>query len=138
MKVEIVYWTGSGNTQMIADSLFAACMDKGYETNNNYVLDAEVETVKDADVIMLGCPAMSGEALEEYEFRPFFDDLLPHLENKKVVLFGSYDWGDGQWMLDWEAEVKAAGAQLIGSGLAYQWTPTVEQLAEAEKTVESF
>lgn len=135
MKVSIVYWTGSGNTMMIADTLLNAVEDQGAEGGSYYVADINVDEIKDADVFCLGSPAMSGEDIEEYEFRPFYESLKPYLSGKKVLLFGSYDWGDGEWMDKWVEETKTAGAELVNDGLRYQWTPSDEQLQEAHSVM---
>ena len=129
MKAEVIYWTGSGNTQMIADSVFEALEDLNIESSIHYVSDIDVEDVSDADYYFLGCPSMSGENIEEYEFRPFFESLKPFLKNKPVVLFGSYDWGDGEWMVTWQEETIEAGAD-FKKALIYQWEPNDDQLKE--------
>ncbi len=130
MKAEVIYWTGSGNTQMIADSVFEALEDAGVESRIHYVNDIQASEVNDADYYFLGCPSMSGENIEEYEFRPFFEDLKPFLKDKPVVLFGSYDWGDGEWMDTWQEETKETGAD-FKKALIYQWEPNDDQLKEA-------
>lgn len=130
MKINIVYYTGSGNTQMIADSIFEAVEDLGIEGSNEFVSNVTANSVIDADILFLGSPAMNDENVEEYEFRPFFDDLLPMLEGKRVVLFGSYDWGEGVWIENWEREIIDAGG-IVERKFAYQWEPTEEQLKEA-------
>lgn len=130
MKINIVYYTGSGNTQMIADSIFEAVEDLGIEGSNEFVSNVTANVVIDADILFLGSPAMNDENVEEYEFRPFFDDLLPMLEGKRVVLFGSYDWGEGVWIENWEREIIDAGG-IVERKFAYQWEPTEEQLKEA-------
>lgn len=130
MKINIVYYTGSGNTQMIADSIFEAVEDLDIEGSNEFVSNVTANAVIDADILFLGSPAMNDENVEEYEFRPFFDDLLPMLEGKRVVLFGSYDWGEGVWIENWEREIIDAGG-IVERKFAYQWEPTEEQLKEA-------
>ncbi|QIK57270.1 flavodoxin [Erysipelothrix sp. HDW6A] len=134
MKPTIVYWTGSGNTQMIADAILEAVESLGYQAENHYVSDITADDVKDADFFYLGCPAMSGEDVEEYEFRPFLDDLKPSLVDKKVVLFGSYDWGDGEWMDNWTKEMTEAGANVVGK-FQIQWEPSDEQLETVKSEV---
>ncbi|MDE8142992.1 flavodoxin domain-containing protein [Erysipelothrix rhusiopathiae] len=130
MKINIVYYSASGNTQMIADSIFEAVEDLGIEGSNDFVSDVTAESVIDADVLFLGSPAMNDENVEEYEFRPFFDELLPMLSGKRIVLFGSYDWGEGVWIENWEQEIVGAGG-IVERKFAYQWEPTEEQLKEA-------
>lgn len=130
MKINIVYYSASGNTQMIADSISEAVEDLGIEGSNDFVSDVTAESVIDADVLFLGSPAMNDENVEEYEFRPFFDELLPMLSGKRIVLFGSYDWGEGVWIENWEQEIVDAGG-IVERKFAYQWEPTEEQLKEA-------
>lgn len=134
MKAKVIYWTGSGNTQMMADSIFEALEDAGLETEIHYVSDVSAEDVKDADMLFLGCPSMSGEDVEEYEFRPFFDDLKPYLDGKPVVMFGSYDWGDGEWMDSWKEEMAETGA-IIKDTYIFQWEPSDETLKEVYEKV---
>lgn len=134
MKTEVIYWTGSGNTQVMADAVFEALEDAGCEATLHYVSDVTAEDVKDADFFFLGCPSMSGENVEEYEFRPFYDDLKPYLKGKPVVMFGSYDWGDGEWMATWIEEMNEAGAD-VRKTIIYQWEPSDEQVAETYEIV---
>ena len=85
------------------------------------------------DHLALGCPAMGGEVLEESEFEPFFSELEGSLSGKKVVLFGSYDWGDGQWMRDWQQRTVQAGAQMPADGLIVNLTPDEGGLAQCRE-----
>ena len=134
MKASVVFWTGSGNTQMMADSVFEALEDAGIDASLNNVSEVEADDVKDSDIFFLGCPSMSGEDVEEYEFRPFYDDLKPYLKAKPVVMFGSYDWGDGEWMDSWKEEMKSIEAE-VKETYIYQWEPTDEQLKEIYDSV---
>lgn len=137
MKPTIVYWTGSGNTQIMAETILEAIEDMGIECENHYVSDVSAEDVADADIFFLGCPAMSGEDVEEYEFRPFLDDLKPFLVGKKAVLFGSYDWGDGEWMVSWNQEMTDAGAEVLHR-FEVQWEPNDDQIKMIkEKVIET-
>ena len=95
----------------------------GFTPDNKYVeimevADADVDKALSYDVLALGCPAMGDEELEEGEFEPFFSDLEGKLSGKKVALFGSYDWGDGEWMRKWEERMKEAGAEVVGTVIA--------------------
>ena len=107
-KVAVVFYSGSGNTEAMADVIVNALgADK---------IEAEAFSaakVADYDAIAFGCPAMGDEVLEETIFQPMWDDVKGSLAGKKVALFGSYGWGDGQWMRDWEERCKKAGAELI-------------------------
>lgn len=134
MKYEIIYWTGSGNTQVIADAISEALHDANVESDLHYVSDISVDDVVEADFFFLGCPSMTGEDVEEYEFRPFLDELKEHIAGKPVVLFGSYDWGDGEWMDSWIEEMKEAGAD-VKKTIIYQWEPTDEQVVETQEIV---
>lgn len=134
MKASVVFWTGSGNTQMMADSVFEALEDAGVEAELYNVSEVSAEEVKDSDMFFLGCPSMSGEDVEEYEFRPFYDDLKPYLDGKPVVMFGSYDWGDGEWMDSWKEEMESINAD-VKETYIYQWEPTDEQLKEIYDSV---
>ncbi len=106
----IVYWTGTGNTEDIAKKIQG---DLGCDLFN--VSEASVSDVLNYDSIILGCPAMGAEELEDAEFKPFYDELIAQAQNKNVALFGSYGWGDGEWMRNWEEDVKSNGANLLSS-----------------------
>lgn len=72
---------------------------------------AEFETfmMDSYTAVAFGCPSMGAEQLEESEFEPMFSDCEPKLKGKRIALFGSYGWGDGQWMRDWEASCISHG-----------------------------
>lgn len=123
MKIKIIYWSGTGNTQMMAEAIKSGAETVSKKVELVEVDNANVDMVKEADVVFLGCPAMGAEVLEESSFQPFFDEIKGSLKGKKVGLFGSYDWGDGEWMRSWESEVKGAGATLIAEGLIANLTP---------------
>ena len=106
----IVYWTGTGNTEDIANRIKG---DLGCDCFN--VNEASVDDVLKYDSIILGCPAMGAEELEDAEFKPFYDELISKASNKNIALFGSYGWGDGEWMRNWEEDVKSNGANLLSS-----------------------
>lgn len=109
MKKIVVYWSGTGNTEEIANKIAA---DLGCDALNvNATTPAEV---LENDLIVFGCPAMGAEELEDTEFKPFYDEVMASIGDKKVALFGSYGWGDGEWMRNWEAEVSS---NLVTSGL---------------------
>lgn len=104
MKVAIVYWSGTGNTESIAKLL-----EQGVKTNNKEVDLIEcnnfnVDSLSDYDSYAFGCPSMGAEELEDSEFQPMWDSVKDKLENKKVLLFGSYGWGTGEWMDTWKNE----------------------------------
>ncbi len=109
-KIAIVYWSGSGNTEAMANSVAAGVTAAGGEA----VLmgPADFSGFADYSAVAFGCPAMGSEVLEEYEFEPMFAGLENELSGKRIALFGSYGWGDGQWMRDWCERCNNAGANL--------------------------
>ena len=116
MKVAIVYYSGTGNTEEMAKILEGALMGKAdveVFTSDSFTADPS-----SFDAILFGCPAMGNEVLEEESFEPMFSSLEGKLEGKKVGLFGSYGWGDGEWMRNWEDRVKEDGMNLVGSVIA--------------------
>ena len=134
MKPAIVYWTGSGNTQIIAEAIQESLENSGILVNADYVSDVSIDAIQDADIFFLGCPSMSGENVEEYEFRPFLDELIPLISGKKTVLFGSYDWGDREWMVSWVEEMEAANIHVVKT-FPYRWEPTEDNLNEVRDAV---
>ncbi|MDI9497779.1 MAG: flavodoxin [Bacillota bacterium] len=123
MKIAVIYWSGTGNTEMMASAVAEGAMTGGAEVD---VFEAASfdRTMLDAyDAVALGCPSMGAEVLEESEFQPMYDSIKADLGDRKVVLFGSYGWGDGEWMRDWEAELRELGAKLQGDGLIINETP---------------
>ena len=108
MKVTIVYWSGTGNTEMMANAVAEGAKNAGAEVQLLPVATADAD-VLESDVILFGCPAMGSEELEDGEFEPFFSSVESGLSGKRVGLFGSYDWGDGEWMRSWQARVVSNG-----------------------------
>lgn len=108
MKTAVIYWSGTGNTEAMAK---AVAEGAGVEAVSVSEFSGNIA---DYDSVAFGCPAMGDEILEEGEFEPFFAKIENELSGKKVVLFGSYDWGTGDWMRSWEERVKADGAEIIG------------------------
>ena len=100
-KTAVVYWSGTGNTEAMADLVANAAAAAGASVDKFTASEFNVSSVGDYTGFALGCPAMGAEQLEESEFEPMFSDLEGSLNGKKIALFGSYGWGDGQWMRDW-------------------------------------
>ena len=125
MKTAVIFWSGTGNTEAMAQ---AVAESAGAELFSVSDFSGNIE---DYDAIAFGCPAMGAEVLEENEFEPFFTGIEDKLNGKKIALFGSYGWGDGEWMRSWEDRVKADGAVLIGGeGVMANETPSDEELAK--------
>ena len=108
-KVAVIYWSGTGNTEMMAQAVAEGAKAAGADVSLLSVADTNAAEAAGFDRLALGCPAMGAEVLEEMEFEPFFTELEPKLTGKRVALFGSFDWGDGQWMRDWQARTHAGG-----------------------------
>ena len=130
-KILVVYWSGTGNTEAMAQELGKGAEGAGAEVTVKHVSAATADMVKAADALAFGCPAMGAEILEENEMEPFISGL-GHAEvgGKALGLFGSYDWGDGQWMRDWAARMSNAGARVDGEGVIAQLAPSAEALAQ--------
>ncbi|AEE16648.1 flavodoxin [Treponema brennaborense] len=123
MKAVIVYASTTGNTEQMAQAIAEGVKAAGAEAVVSSAEKASEADALAADVLLLGSPAMGAEVLDD-PMEAFFSSIENSLSGKKVGLFGSYDWGDGQWMRDWEERVKAAGAQLLnGAGLTVHLTP---------------
>ncbi len=111
-KVAVVYWSGTGNTEAMANAVAEGAKEKGAEVSVLTSADFDSSQVDNYDAIAFGCPAMGAEELEDSEFLPMFEDCEPKLKDKKIALFGSYGWGDGEWMRTWEESCKSDGAVL--------------------------
>lgn len=109
-KIAVAFWSGTGNTEAMAQAVAEGAGAKGAEVECIGASDFSADKVAEYDAIAFGCPAMGDEVLEESEFDPMFEDVEGSLSGKKIALFGSYGWGDGQWMRDWEERCKQAGA----------------------------
>lgn len=131
MKANIIYYSATGNTELMANSILANLEEFGHEVASYYVSDISVSDIIDCDLLILGSPAMSNEDVEDYEFRPFFDELKENLEGREVILFGSYDWGEGEWMENWSAETNETGAKIVATFIA-QLEPAPEVYEEIE------
>ena len=133
-KIYVIYWSMSGNTQAMAEAIAKGINDSGKEAVVQYVSEASVSELQDAKVFALGCPAMGAEVLEEGEMEPFVSEVEGIAAGKKIALFGSYGWGDGQWMRDWEDRMTAAGATVLnGEGLICNEAPDADAIAECEE-----
>lgn len=122
--VKIVFWSQGGNTAAMAAAVAEGVQEAGSKAEIINVSDASAADLQSMKGFALGCPAMGAEVLEEMEMEPFMCELEGSLAGKSVGLFGSYGWGDGQWMRDWEERCKAAGAAVVGGeGVICQETP---------------
>jgi flavodoxin short chain len=130
-RVLVAYWSGTGNTRTMAEEVAKGAGAAGAEVVFKPVAEVTPELVKDAQAIAFGCPAMGAEILEETEMEPLISRLTPEeTGGKPLGLFGSYDWGDGQWMRDWVDRMKGLGAEVDGEGIISQLAPTGETLEQ--------
>ncbi len=128
MQIPVIYWSGTGNTQRMAEAVAEAINANGAEALLQEVNTTNAAAAAQYSAIALGCPAMGAETLEEFEFEPFFMELEGLLAGKKIALFGSYGWG-GDYMQEWQARVQAAGAELVADGVLALGEPDEEALA---------
>ncbi|MBQ6319663.1 MAG: flavodoxin [Lachnospiraceae bacterium] len=112
-KVAVVFWTGTGNTGAMANAVAEGVKSAGAEAALLGPAEFGSDKLAEYDAVAFGCPAMGAEVLEEGEYEPMFAALEGSLSGKKIALFGSYGWGDGQWMRDWEDRARAAGANIV-------------------------
>ena len=111
-KVAVVYWSGTGNTEMMAQMVEAGIVEAGGSASLMTSAEFTCDMVDEFDAIAFGCPSMGSEQLEESEFEPMFREVEDKLSGKKIALFGSYGWGDGEWMRNWEDECSSDGATM--------------------------
>ena len=138
MSIAVVYWSGTGNTQAMAEAVARGITKAGAEAELLFVDQADPAKTAVGSTFALGCPSMGAEELEGLEMEPFVQVLEGLISGKKVFLFGSYGWGDGEWMRTWEERMKAAGAELIGGqGVIANEAPDEEALAACEKAGET-
>lgn len=127
MKTAVIFWSGTGNTEAMAK---AVAEGAGVEATPVSSFSGDLS---DYEAVALGCPAMGAEELEDSEFEPFYSANESKLAGKAVALFGSYDWGDGEWMRLWADRAKAAGANIVGGeGLIANNTPDEDALAKCK------
>ena len=131
-KTAVIYWSGTGNTEAMANAVAEGMREAGAECAVWTPADVSADAVKELDAAALGCPAMGAEELEETEFAPMFDAVKSALAGKSVGLFGSYGWGDGEWMRNWEEDCISAGATLACDSVICQDDPDDSALAECE------
>jgi len=135
----IIYWSASGNTEMMAKAIAEGATSASANVETKEVSAATVADIDTFDHIAFGCPSMGAEELESDEFEPFFESIKNKLNGKKVALFGSYGWGDGEWMRIWQSQVENLGADLFNNeGLIINETPNDDNLLECKNFGSSF
>ncbi len=122
-KVAIVYWSGTGNTEAMANFVAEGAKEAGAEVTFFTAMEFDGGLMDNFDAVAFGCPSMGAEQLEEDEFEPMFIGCESKLSGKKIGLFGSYGWGDGEWMRNWEETCRRDGAQLVMDGVICNEAP---------------
>ncbi|MBQ3192543.1 MAG: flavodoxin [Oscillospiraceae bacterium] len=122
-KIAVVYWSGTGNTEAMANAVADGARNAGADVSLYTAADFSAALMDTFDAIAFGCPSMGAEQLEENEFEPMFQDCESRLRGRKIALFGSYGWGDGEWMRSWENTCRASGALLACDSVICQETP---------------
>lgn len=129
-KVSIIYWSGTGNTEEMANLILKGVKEKDAEAKLISVGDAKIEDVTEADIVIFGSPSMGSEEIEETEMEPFVESIKDVVKGKRVGLFGSYDWGDGEWMRNWVERMGSYGANVFGEGCIANLSPEGEEADE--------
>ena len=132
MKTAVVFWSGTGNTEAMAQSVADGAKSAGAEVDVLTCDKFNATMIDNYDSIAFGCPSMGAEQLEEDEFEPMFSACTPKLGGKKIALFGSYGWGDGEWMRNWQEECESAGAVLTSQPVICNDAPDNEAISACE------
>lgn len=128
MKIAVVYWSSTGNTEAMAQAVAEGARKAGASAELFTATEFDGGKVDAFDAIAFGCPAMGAEELEDSEFAPMFEGCESKLSGKKIALFGSYGWGDGEWMRTWEDTCRNDGASLVCDSVICQETPDDDAL----------
>ena len=127
-KIAVVYWSATGNTEAMAKAVLEGVIDSGADAALFSCGEFDASTLDKYDAVAFGCPAMGAEQLEDFEFEPMFEACKDKLKGKKLGLFGSYGWGDGEWMRSWEDSSRQSGAVLAGNGVIAMGYPNEESI----------
>lgn len=138
MKLAVVYWSGTGNTEAMANAMVEGAQSAGAETELFSVDQFAASKLADFGGVLFGCPAMGSEVLEESEFEPLFASLEDQLSGVSVGLFGSYGWGSGEWMQDWKKRCEDDGAKVYGDGIIIQDAPDDDGLNQCKEYASGF
>lgn len=133
MKIAVIYWSGTGNTETMANSVLEGAKAAGADATLFACADFKADDAANFDAFALGCPAMGSEELEDSEFLPLYNDLKDKLTGKKVALFGSYGWGGGEWMKNWEADCFTGAPVKACDSVVAEEAPNDEVLEQCKK-----
>ena len=129
-KTAVVYWSGTGNTEAMAAAVAEGIKENGGEASLFTAAEFDPKFMAEYDAAAFGCPAMGAEVLEEDEFEPLFEACEGSIKGKKIALFGSYGWGDGEWMRNWEETCTSDGAVLACDSVICNEAPDEAAVAE--------
>lgn len=132
-KIAVVYWSGTGNTEQMASAVLEGAKEKGADAVLFTSSEFDAAMMEQYDAVAFGCPAMGAEVLEEDEFQPMFDACEGKISGKKIALFGSYGWGNGEWMRSWEETCRNAGAELACDSVICNEAPDDEVLKQCRE-----
>ena len=132
-KIAVIYWSGTGNTELMAQSVAEGAQTEQADVKLYPVDEVSAEVIDDVSGVALGCPSMGAEELEDSVFEPFFESIKQKLSGKRLALFGSYDWGNGEWMETWQDDCEKTGAILVDDGLIVHLTPHDDDLLNCHK-----
>lgn len=132
-KTAVVYWSGTGNTAAMADAIVDGIKSVGGQAEVFTVDSFNSDMAENYDFIAFGCPSMGCEQLEDSEFEPMFDSCKSKLKGKQIALFGSYGWGNGEWMQTWEDDCKSIGADLVCDSVICNDAPDDEAIEKCKE-----
>lgn len=131
-KTAVVYWSGTGNTEAMAAAVADGIKENGGDVSLFTAAEFDPKSIVEYDAIAFGCPAMGAEVLEEDEFEPLFEACEGAIKGKKIALFGSYGWGDGEWMRNWEDRCREDGAVLACDSVICNDAPDDDAVASCK------
>ena len=132
-RILVTYWSGTGNTEKMAQLITEGAKGKGAEVDCKTISAVDVDAALGYDVLAIGSPSMGAEVLEENEIEPFVEDLEKKARGRKIGIFGSYGWGDGEWMRNWAERMQGCGATLLDDGLMVHETPEGEDVEKCKQ-----
>ncbi len=137
MKLAIVYWSGTGNTESMVDVIRERAKELGADITTFIASEFDASDLKNYDVFAFGCPASGDEELEPDEFQPMWENVRSQLTDKKIALFGSYSWADGEWMRVWEKDARSVGAILVYDPIIAEERPNAECVEKLKHMAEA-
>lgn len=131
-KILVTYWSGTGNTEKMAQYITEGAKANGADVDCKVISEVDPESALAYEVLVIGSPSMGAEVLEEAEIEPFVTAIEGKLKDHKLGIFGSYGWGDGEWMRNWAERMRAAGARLVDDGLMVNETPEGDDIEKCK------